>query len=53
MSKKPLLTFVIDDDLLRAIDDFRFANRFGSRAAAIKWLLAWALKQDPKAPKED
>jgi hypothetical protein len=30
------------------IDDFRFKNRFDKRAAAIKWLLDWALKQRPK-----
>jgi len=47
-SKKPFLAFLVDEDLLRAIDDFRFRWRFESRAAAIKWLLAWALRQDPK-----
>lgn len=47
-SKKPLLSFVIDEDLLKAIDDYRFKHRFESRAAAIKWLLSWALRQDPK-----
>ena len=47
MSKKPLVNFVIDEDLLQAIDDFRFKWRFDSRAAAIKWLLRWALKQKP------
>lgn len=46
-SKKPLLAFVIDWDLLQAIDDFRFRCRFESRAAAIKWLLTWALRQNP------
>jgi hypothetical protein len=48
MSKKPLVNFVIDETLLQAIDDFRFKWRFDSRAAAIKWLLHWALKQKPK-----
>jgi len=50
-SEKPLLNFVIDPNLLRRLDDFRFKNRFGSRAAAIKWLLDWALNQKP-TPKE-
>jgi hypothetical protein len=54
MSKdKQLLNFVVDADLLKRLDDFRFKNRFESRAAAIKWLLDWAIKQkpvpDPKA----
>jgi hypothetical protein len=48
---KPLLNFVIDPDLLKRVDDFRFKNRFDSRAAAIKWLLAWALDQKPTVPK--
>lgn len=41
--KTPLLTFLIEPELLTRIDDFRFANRFGTRAAAIKWLLSAAL----------
>lgn len=47
---KPLLTLVIDRLLLRRIDDYRFAHRFASRAAAIKWLLTWALDQNPEPP---
>lgn len=46
-----MLTFVIEPELLAALDDFRFSERFPSRAAAIKWLLRWALEQQPK-PKE-
>jgi hypothetical protein len=46
-SQKPFLNFVIDRELLNKIDDFQFENRFKSRAAAIKWLLDWALKQKP------
>jgi hypothetical protein len=51
-SEKPLLNFVIDPELLKRIDDFRYKNRFPSRAAAIKWLLDWALGQKP-TPKQD
>ena len=40
---KPVLNFVIEPDLLKRVDDFRFKNRFDSRAAAIKWLLKAAL----------
>jgi hypothetical protein len=44
---KTLLNFIVDDGLLKRIEDFRFKNRFPTRAAAIKWLLDWALKQKP------
>ena len=44
-STKPLINLVMDPKLVERIDDFRFANRFPSRAAAIKWLLNWALDQ--------
>jgi len=45
---KPFLSFVIEPELLKHIDDFRFKNRFQSRAKAIKWLLHFALDQKPK-----
>lgn len=47
-SEKPFLHFVIEGELLKRLDDFRFKYRFDSRAAAIKWLLKWALDQKPK-----
>ena len=46
-SDKPYLNFVIDPELLKRLDDFRFRQRFATRAAAIKLLLDWALKQKP------
>jgi hypothetical protein len=46
--EKQLLNFIIDQDLLQRIDDFRFERRFPTRAGAIKWLLDWALRQAPK-----
>lgn len=49
-SKKPLLTLVMDPDLIKRLDDFRYERRFPSRAAAIKWLLEWALAQNPETP---
>lgn len=51
-SDKPLLNFVIEPELLAKVDDFRFKGRFVSRAAAIKWLLEWALSKNPKPPAE-
>lgn len=47
-SDKPFLHFVVDPELLKRLDDFRFKQRFDSRAAALKWLLNWALNQRPK-----
>jgi hypothetical protein len=52
MAEKSLLNFLVEADLLKRIDDFRFKHRFESRAAAIKWLLDWALNQKP-TPKTD
>ena len=45
---KPILNFVIDPELLQRVDDFRYKQRFPTRAAAVKWLLLWALKQKPQ-----
>ena len=44
---RQMLTFFIDTELLNRIDDFRFDNRFPTRAGAIRWLLEWALKKAP------
>lgn len=49
-SRKPFLSFVIDLDLLKLIDDFRYQYRFPTRAGTIKWLLRWALAQAPEPP---
>ncbi len=46
-SDKPYLNFVIEPELLKRVDDFRFAQRFNTRAAAVKWLLDFALNQRP------
>lgn len=48
-----LLNFVVPEELLNRIDDFRFQWRFSTRAAAIKWLIDWALNQAPKPPPQD
>jgi hypothetical protein len=43
-SDKPFLHFIVEPELLKRVDDFRFKHRFLTRAAAIKWLLDAALK---------
>jgi len=50
-SDKPLINFVIPEELLVKVDRFRFENHFPSRAGAIKWLLEWSLQQNPQPKK--
>ncbi|MGD0275669.1 MAG: hypothetical protein ABSB79_06395 [Syntrophales bacterium] len=50
-SKKPLILFVVDDDLLRRIEDFRYDNRVPSRSKAVRLLIEEGLKKYVKAPK--
>jgi hypothetical protein len=47
-----ILNFVADPELIERLDDFRFKNRFENRAAAVKWLLDYALEKDPKKSSE-
>jgi len=51
-SEKPYLNFIVEPEFLKRIDDFRFKHRFATRAATIKWLLDWALKQKPSPPEQ-
>ena len=45
---RPFLHFTVEPELIKRLDDFRFKNRFESRAACIKWLLKWALDAKPR-----
>jgi len=45
---KPKFIFTIDDELLKKVDDYRFKNRFTSRAAAIRRLLEIGLENENK-----
>ena len=47
LQNKTLINFIMDSKLLNRVEDFRFKNRFPTRAAAIKYLLDWALTQKP------
>ena len=40
---KPTISLVLGEDLLKAIEDYRFRLRFGSRLAAIRALLELGL----------
>lgn len=52
-SEKPLLTFVAEEEWIKQVDDFRFQKRFKSRAAAIKWLVTWALSRNPQPTEQE
>ena len=52
MPEKQYVNVLFEERMLKEIDDFRFENRFPSRTEAIRWLLEWALKQNPKRPAE-
>lgn len=51
MSEKTFLHIPISKDLMKRIDDYRFNRRFQTRAEAVRFLLEWALKQNPKPDK--
>jgi metal-responsive CopG/Arc/MetJ family transcriptional regulator len=44
--------FVLEEDLLRRLDDFRFSNRINSKSDAIRRLLDEALKKYDKKQKK-
>ena len=48
MKEQTFLNIAIPKELLQRIDDFRFENRFKSRAEAARFLLEYALKENPK-----
>ena len=44
-TEKPRYTVIVDEDLLRQIDDFRFENRYPSRSAATIELIRRGIDQ--------
>lgn len=51
-SKKPKLLLVVDEELIKQIDDFRYDNRIHSRAEAIRRLIKDALQRYKKKAKK-
>jgi len=45
---KKFINIGLEVALVDAIEEFRFKQKFGTRADAIRWLLAYALKAKPK-----
>lgn len=54
MAEKKKLQMVhlrLEEAMLDRLDDLRFKYRFESRSEVIRWLLEWALSQNPKPKK--
>ena len=47
-TEKPRFTVIVDEELLRQIDDFRFENRYPSRSAAALALIRLGIQQIEK-----
>jgi len=50
-TKKPILTFAADEELLERINDFRFENRIETKSEAIRLLVEEGLKKWEEAVK--
>ena len=51
-TEKPKIIFVMEENLLKRVDDYRFENRINSRSEAIRRLIEEGLKvSDPARPK--
>lgn len=46
-SEKPFLSFIVEEELLERIDNYRFENRLESRAEAIRQLIKLGLEHQP------
>jgi hypothetical protein len=42
------VNIMLDKQMLSDIDDFRYANRIPTRTEAMRWLMGFALQQDPQ-----
>lgn len=52
-TEKPRYSIIVDDELLKEIDDFRFENRFPSRSAATLELIRLGMESLKKAQKNN
>lgn len=48
---KPQLLLTLDDNFLKQIEDYRFANRINSRSEAMRRLIEAGLKSESSKPK--
>jgi len=49
-SKQPVMTFILDEELKKRLDDFRFSQRIDTKSDAIRRLLDEALKKYEEKP---
>lgn len=52
-TEKPRYTVIVDEELLKRIDDFRFENRFASRSAATLELIRLGMEAIEKKQKKE
>ena len=52
-TEKPRYTVIVDEELLKHIDDFRFENRYPSRSAATLELIRLGLEHLEKKQKTE
>jgi len=52
VTKKDIINFAVDSDLMKRLDDFRFENRINTRSESIRRLLDEALKKYEKKGKK-
>lgn len=52
-TEKPRYTVIVDDELLKKIDDFRFENRYPSRSAATLELIRLGMEVLEKRQAEE
>lgn len=50
---KQIVNLPLEPDLLAEVDEFRWAHRFPSRIAALKWLVTSRLEEKPTPKPED
>jgi metal-responsive CopG/Arc/MetJ family transcriptional regulator len=51
-TKKTVMTFVVEKELLERINDYRFNNRIETKSEAIRLLVEKGLKEYEKKPKK-
>ena len=47
---KTVQTIIFPDDLIKRIDNYRYSNHIPTRAEAVRYLIEYALKQNPPRP---
>jgi metal-responsive CopG/Arc/MetJ family transcriptional regulator len=51
--EKQYVNVLFEEQMLKKIDEFRWKHRISSRTEAIRWLIGFALEQEPKPPVDE